>query len=407
MSAFNRRARTQGVSLLEALVSLVVMAIGAVGVLAMQTTLRTNADIAKQRSEAVRLAQARIEQWRGYGALTATAGQVDWTDIADLTESDILETNTKFTRTSTVVPRGVADDDPLSKVVRVAVSWTDRTGQAQSVELHTAVSAVPAELAGSLSISLDRSMLSMPKARHAAIPQDATIGTDGTSSFSPPGAPTGTVWVFDNTTGLIRSCPSPCAADGLAQFVTGFVRFALGSSPGSADAESPSDSPEAISVKVDQDLPFNVDVPCYSVIGSNYVQYFCAVPVTVSTKGWTGKILVDTTPLGLASNVADVASSKRRVCRYTPVRGCHPAVGSLIWGQEGQTASCSGVAPTRSRKLTNQDNPEVHAIADGPLVNQNFLVIRAGNGTTANDCPDDNPTTLNVQGTTWHHQPPS
>lgn len=404
-----KRFRQSGVSLLEALVSLAVMAIGAVAVVGMQVTLRSNADLAKQRSEAVRLAQQKVEEWRGLKSMSAVGGQVDWTDVVDALDVGLVGSSAVFARTAAVVPRGAGDDDPLSKTVTVAVNWTDRTGQGQSVVLRTLLAGVPPELAGSLSVDLTTSLLPNTGGRHPAIPRDAAPQSDGTSTFSPPGAPPGTQWIFNNATGLIVVVCSPtCPLDPApAQLVTGFVRFAVGSSPGSAQAENPPDPPMSIAVVVDQDSPIDQDVPCFESFGSNYVQYFCAVPLVTGSFAWTGTVLINDTTLSLASGISSNDASRYRVCRYTPARGCHPAVGSTIWGAPGHTASCSGASPTPQRKMSNQEHPKLHAAVDTPLVNQNFLIIRAGNGATAYDCPDDNPSTPSVPGTTWHHQPSS
>ena len=52
-----RRAIQRGVSLVEAIVAMAVMAFGMMAIVGLQTTLRQNSDIAKQRSEAVRIAR--------------------------------------------------------------------------------------------------------------------------------------------------------------------------------------------------------------------------------------------------------------------------------------------------------------------------------------------------------------
>ena len=52
---------SRGVSLIEALVALAVMAFGLLGVVGMQSTLRVNADVSRQRAEAVRMAQEKME----------------------------------------------------------------------------------------------------------------------------------------------------------------------------------------------------------------------------------------------------------------------------------------------------------------------------------------------------------
>ena len=54
----------RGLSLIEAMVAFAVMGFGMLGVLGIQATLRNNADQAKQRTEAVRIAQEALESWR-------------------------------------------------------------------------------------------------------------------------------------------------------------------------------------------------------------------------------------------------------------------------------------------------------------------------------------------------------
>lgn len=402
--------RQAGVSLLEALVALVVMAVGAVAVVGMQATLRMNSDVAKQRSEASRLAQELVEQWRGFTALTATAGQVDWTDIDTLaTPTTHAGSNTTFTRSATVVPRGTADDDPLSKTVRVTVNWADRSGQPQTVELSTVIAGILPELGGSLAVPADKSLIRNPAGRHPSVPPAAVNQGDGSSHFSPPGG-AGAYWVFNNTTGLIlRVCPAPpatCTGAPKAVPLTGFVRFATGTvQPTPALAEAPTEAPMALQVLVDQTHPLVQVVNCYHELGADHLAYYCAVPIDLTDSKWNGQARISGIPLITAAG--DVASTKYKVCRYTPVRDCQPAVGDTIWGAPGVTASCTGSDPTPKRRLNNQDHPLNYLGAGTPLTNQNYLVIRAGFAGTAFTCPEDDTSTPRVLGATWYHQPDS
>ncbi len=59
-----RHPRQRGISLIEAVVALAVMAFGMLAFVGLQSSLRFNGDVAKQRAEAVRIAQEAIEQWR-------------------------------------------------------------------------------------------------------------------------------------------------------------------------------------------------------------------------------------------------------------------------------------------------------------------------------------------------------
>ena len=112
----------------------------------------------------------------------------------------------------------------------------------------------------------------------------------------------------------------------------------------------------------------------------------------------------------LASTLADVASTRFKICRYTPVSGCDPLVGAAIWGRSGAVATCVAPnpqtdPPTPSRLMANVDHPYDYVDVTGPLTNQNFLVIRAGDGSAAFSCPGDDATTPLVNGNTWRHEP--
>ncbi len=63
-----RRAQ-RGVSLVEAIVAMAVMAFGMMAIVGLQTTLRANSDVAKQRSEAVRIAEEAIETARAFSLM--------------------------------------------------------------------------------------------------------------------------------------------------------------------------------------------------------------------------------------------------------------------------------------------------------------------------------------------------
>lgn len=376
--------KQRGVSLIEALVALAIMAFGMLGIVGLQGKMRLNGDIAKQRSEAVRIAQETIELRRGFWTL-AEAGTTTYNAIDSLAGATVagLTSNATFTRTETVTtPPGGG----RSKSLTVDVSWVDRSGQTQSVRLSSAVTGSLPELSGSLAVPALGAPTRLPRGRHATIPPSAIDQGDGTSKFTPPGA--GTVsWVFDNASGFItRSCfAGDCSTVFNARLLAGFVRFATDSvQPTPAMAENPSSPSLAVNLEVIQTLPIELAgaVACYSDASATlFVSYFCAIPVDAATANrWSGQSRV--TGLTWASSVADTAANYR-VCRYTPVRNSHPVVPAI----------------------SNEDHPLNYKDVSTSLVGQNFLVIRAGNGTVAFDCPADDTATPLLNGTTWHHQP--
>lgn len=387
--ALNQR----GVSLLEALVAMAVMAIGAVAVVGMQATLRLNGDVAKQRAEAVRQAQQQLEVWRGFTRLDATGGEIDWTDITNLTDTlTPPNSNATYTRDFKVVPNDPTTDNPRSRSVHAKVTWVDRASVEQSVTLNTVITGAHPELGGSLSIPLSNSLLANPGGRHPAIPPAAVPQTDGTSLFNPPGAPSTLGWYFNNTTGVItRVCTnvadtSTCT-DLTALLLSGFVRFSTGfSQPTPAQAEAPTSATLPITVAVEQEQPFSTTVSCFtSLPDSTAMAYFCVLQVNPpSTPNWTGTTVFGGIPL--AGSINDDDDDEFRVCRYSTVR------------------SNSAVVPT---DLKNEQHPLRYVAVNASLTNQNYLVIRAGDDDNPFTCPNDDTATPNVNGATWHQQPSS
>lgn len=373
----NTHRLVRGVSLVEALVALAVMAFGMLGLVGMQTSMRMNADIAKQRSEAVRIAQERIEIARGYTALTGDTGS--FASIASVDEPDTVTdytTNTTYQWTASV-PTPLTD--PPLKSLAVRVTWTDRNNQAQAVELHTGIAGVAPELAGSLGVQSAGLPNAPINGRNPAIPRDAVPQSDGTSRFTPPGS--GDIgWVFNNVTGVItKICDASFTTcevfDGL--LLSGFVRFDYAPP---FDTEVPSDASFPLQLRVNTTLPTSVStVNCFTDRRTDYVAYYCAMPLTTSTpRRWSGT--PELRGFNIADSVNDGDDDRFRVCRYTPQDTDTPSGG-------------------------NVDHPRTYTAVTTALTNQNYLVIRAGNDNDPYACPNDGPSdALNTN--TWDHQPP-
>ena len=118
----SHQKRSRGVSLVEAMVALAVMAFGMLTVVGVQSTLRLNGDIAKQRTEATRIAQESLEQSRAFEVIDsadATPGQLAWEGIVNGTYS-VTPPNTNTTYTVRRVVTTLAE--PQTKTVRVEVT---------------------------------------------------------------------------------------------------------------------------------------------------------------------------------------------------------------------------------------------------------------------------------------------
>lgn len=189
----NRRQR--GFTLLESMVALLVTAFGLLGLVGMQMMLSRNADVAKQRGEATRLAQERMEDTRAFTTLDTTEGQLSWSDLAS--GADEAATNVTFTRTLTLEG---SVDDPM-RFAKVAVAWTDRANEPQSVELRSVISRTdPADM-GALGFPLPQNTtLKRPMNRSLNIPFPATDLENGKSVIR---ISDGLSVVFSNDTGYV------------------------------------------------------------------------------------------------------------------------------------------------------------------------------------------------------------
>jgi len=66
----------RGVGLIEALIAFLVLSLGMLAIARVQSDMRAHAELARQRTEAVRIAQQDIETLRAYSVLTSTAGAI-------------------------------------------------------------------------------------------------------------------------------------------------------------------------------------------------------------------------------------------------------------------------------------------------------------------------------------------
>jgi type II secretory pathway pseudopilin PulG len=135
--------RQRGLTLIESLVAFLALSVGALALLRFQPELRQHAEFARQRSEALRLAQQDLEVLRSITSLAEFAAIVDH---AATIEPDGVG-GPRFAlqrRVDAVAWPGLRD-------VEVTVSWLDRHGQTQTVGLATLLAAhEPALAAASL-----------------------------------------------------------------------------------------------------------------------------------------------------------------------------------------------------------------------------------------------------------------
>jgi Tfp pilus assembly protein PilV len=408
-SAMHRSSR--GVSLVEAMVALAVMAFGMLAVVGVQSTLRLNADIAKQRSEATRIAQETLEKYRDFTVIDTTVDTRAWADIASTGPTNQVLGNTTYT-VQTVVSTYA---DPPAKALHVTVRWDDRAGGDQFVTVASAIAAAAPGLSGTLAIRPGTAAggpVRRPFRRHPTIPAQAReFGPK--SAFVPPSPNPRTVIVFDNVTGLITGLCTfaydvsnenitsdniqSCSNNTTAQLLAGYIRFQRstdGPDLSAADVENPMGPALRTRMQVQltssghpsSPLCFD-DATVFNVVNGalSLATYYCVI-FSNSELNWSGRsslVPEDVSedpfhPWVIAEDI--VASANRyRVCRYTP-------------------------AANDSVSVPNQDHPRNYADVGGNLTNQNFVVIASHK-----HCPTDvpaNPAASDfVSSNTLQHQP--
>lgn len=136
----SRQRACAGLALLEALMAAALLATGAAGLIRLQARLAWAGEEVRHQGEALWLAQQALEQ--GRDSLQVPPSR--WsgrTAIFDLQGDASATTPDGLPTSSALAPAPappLADPFPL-RALRVHVSWTDRHGQPQSLDLHTLV----------------------------------------------------------------------------------------------------------------------------------------------------------------------------------------------------------------------------------------------------------------------------
>lgn len=265
-------AKQRGFSLIEALISLLIASFGMVGLVGMHLKLNANADVSKQRTEAVRLAVADMENLRVLRTVIANEStlcsvydpnvlygpsdplyqcQIRWDSLLVTTLPTVVSTGTSsnpFTSNATYTLTRAVTDSAVAKMkdVQVRVAWNDRTGVEQSVVLRSFVAGIDPSVALSLSVAPNGSPVRDTLGRDIQVPIPAN-NLGGESVFKPRSDST-TAYVFDNDTGMItRVCTNISSttqnagivaadvATGVtgctevtAYLLSGFIRYATG-----------------------------------------------------------------------------------------------------------------------------------------------------------------------------------
>jgi Tfp pilus assembly protein PilV len=407
------RRRARGFTLIEALVALLVTAFGMLALVGMQITMSRNSDFARQRSEAVRVGQLAIENLRSFETKDSDANKFDYNDDViggSATYGTAQGFTTSYTATWTVTRSdGTASlgGDP-EKWVQLAVTWTDRVGDAQTLRMQTVIARNDPVDLGTLATGPGGTSTRTPKNRNINIPYPATSFGDGTSGFAPGGA-TNTYFIFDNTTGEIThvctgtsviattASGANCTAYGTNRLLlSGYIRVDNSNNPSATSIENPTDDTVDLTVGIEyfggsgassaaapqcyaqrqkvvrqnsSGLELTVaetdTVSGYTQITSRFVSYVCVIEPwdhdsdTATARRWNGQPYI--APVGTSFTFGSTSSDKK-LCRYT---------GDY----------------TADNVIANAEHPLYYRGVVEALDNQNYVMIRGDR-----NCPTDSET---------------
>ena len=358
------RAKTstqKGIGLIEALLAFLVLSLGMLAMTRVQSDLRAHAELARQRSEATRIAQQDIEALRAYSVLTKPgAGANSFEQIAPASAVVDSIAPTRYELVRQVSP---AADGQAASVV-VTVRWNDRRGETQ----HTTLPSVIARSAPALAAALVNAPRGLPTLgafdRSSHIPLIAKDLGDGRSAFKPASTDSVAI-VQDNRSGqVIARCsglPTALTTEALTLadltdcdtrsglLLSGAVHFAQG-------APLPFDIALVLTGGAYPQAPQCTTMPIEA--GDRRSVYHCVVYPSASEAGvggWSGS----TTLVPIGWRIGATAQDQR-VCHYSSDLDGSGAIDR------------------------NNEHPAAYSGVDSALAQQNFLVI-AG----PDNCPAD------------------
>jgi Tfp pilus assembly protein PilV len=390
-------AAQRGTSLLESLIAFIFLSLGTMAVVQLEGALRLHADLARQRSEAVRLGERELESLRAYSVVEAASGASAYAAIVDA--ATVVDGASGYaSNTSYRVVRRI-DDDAFNgaKAASISVEWIDRHGGAQSVVLDSVIARNDPVYSGALALP------AAPRrgafGRSPRIPVTAKSLGEGRSAWKPAEAGS-TALVFDDASGhLVSRCTGVAAtthaadlttcASGTWLILSGTIRFTSATPPVSARASevplsvapvltlaggsypaAPDCSVEAMktvryvsagslhldAVPIDA-APTSIGVASWDDTGDRFASYRCIVTPRADGR-WSGRATLAPGGWTIGSDDAD-----RRICRFA---------GDL----DGSGAIDANI-----------EHPADYVDVSGGLTEQNFLVVRGSQACPG--APDD------------------
>jgi len=362
--------RQQGFTVIEALVALLVVSLGMLGIVGFQLTLSLNSDVAKQRTEATRLAQEKIEQLRYFNSLTLYASSL--ASGSENISATTAGSNTSFTRTWNVSTISGASTPETGRNILVTVTWTDRANNTQTVQLLSAISATDPSTNGSL-------FSRCPKAPFCAAPRIAAWTfrfpphpSRKRKSYIPWAGTSGGYLVFSDTSGdIVQKCTNTPTLANLSTCAT-FNGYLLS---GYISGTAPKGNNPSIVKNVTQ-------------ITFSQTQYISGAPECSVGQAYDQS----TTPPTALTNPLYYYY----VCLITPTDHDNNSATPPVWTGRTDLAGANSTSlngtytcrfSTSATPTSNDGHPDLYSLVDHSLDNQNFYIEVAPTKGNGNNSP--------------------
>ncbi|EKI0758107.1 prepilin-type N-terminal cleavage/methylation domain-containing protein [Vibrio cholerae] len=129
------RNKQCGFSLIEVMISFVLIGVGALGLVKLQAYIEQRADFAMHSIEALNLAEQKLEWFRTRGASSANPAIPTANFATDIVSGSI--SSGRYTLSWEIPTTALSG---ALKTIHIEASWKDRHGETQSVELKTMIS---------------------------------------------------------------------------------------------------------------------------------------------------------------------------------------------------------------------------------------------------------------------------
>lgn len=295
-------SRQRGFSILEVLITLVVLASGLLAIGGLYSKIMNGSAAAKERSEAVVLAEKKLEELR-YALYSSIASGSD--SVNAVTGSG---SSANFSRSWSVT----SSASPAYKTITVTVSWTDSRNQSQSAVLTSRISGIAPTRSGELIATVSGNSSGTGSGTGTNTGTDTGTGTDsgtGTGSGGETGTGTGT-----DTGTTVTTCSTSYSVTATSSSST------ISGSPVSCTHNSgqswtcTSTASAGTSVTISDDLGYaTASIPATNC-SSNAVTFQCNTTFSITAK--TGASTITT-----SSGTCSYTSGKAWTCTSSAAKG--------------------------------------------------------------------------------------